>query len=398
MSVTEYVTPPTSMTHEEAVARAKAFAPVIRERAASAEKERRQPLETIQELTNAGLARLLTPKHWGGYELSFDAFADAVIEISKADASAGWCYSFLNIHAWLLAHYPEAAQRDVWADTPDVALADSFVPAGKVSRVEGGYRVSGDWPFVSGVDHCEWSMLSGFTPSVTGGPPDLNVFLIPRSDYEIVDTWFVAGLKASGSKNVVVRDAFVPEHRVVNLIALSEGNSPGATLNSHPMYRHPLLALFEVALTSPIIGATIGAYETWREIMRTKTTRITGIPLTAFTHQQIRLAETEAEISAAQSFLRGILDVCRTDGQITLDQRMRNHRDYAYLTQLCLRAIERIYLASGGNANYDNNPLQRYWRDIHAMGSHAAIGFDTATETFGLHELGLPRNPRDPYV
>lgn len=397
MSLTEHVTPPVSMTHEEAVARAKQLAPAIRERAARAEQERQQLPETIQEITEAGLARLLTPKHWGGYELGFTTFADAVIEIAKADASAGWCYAFLNIHAWFLAHYPEQAQRDVWEHSPDVALADSFIPAGKVTRVEGGFRVSGNWPWVSGIDHSTWSMLSGFTPTNTGGPPDLNVFLIPRQDYEIEDTWFVAGLKASGSKNVLVHDAFVPEHRVVNLIALSEGNSPGAVLNPHPMYRHPLLALFPTALTAPIVGAAIGAYEAWREVMRTKSTRITNIPLTAFTHQQIRLAETEAEIRAAESFLRGIITVIESDGPITLDQRIRNHRDFAYLTQLCLRAIERIYLASGGNANYDSNPLQRYWRDIHAMGAHAAIGYDTAGETFGLNELGLPRSTRDPY-
>lgn len=401
MSVTEQwegVTPPGSMTYEEAVARAKDFAPVIRERADRAERERQQPQETIDEITDSGLARLLTPKRWGGYELGLGAFVDTVIEIAKADASAGWCYSFLNIHAWLLAHYPDEAQRDVWANTPDVALADSFVPAGKVTRVTGGYRISGNWPFVSGVDHSEWSMLSGLMPSETGGAPGPHVFLIPRSDYEIEDTWFVAGLRASGSKNVIVRDAFVPEHRVVNLMALAEGQVPGTALNTHPMYRHPLLALFPTALTAPIVGATMGAYETWRETMRTKSTRITGIPLTSFTHVQIRLAETEAEISAARSFLREIVEVGSSDGQITLEQRARNHRNYGYLAQLCLRAIERIYLSSGGNANYESNPLQRYWRDIHAMGSHAAIGFDTASETFGLLELGLPRNPRDPYL
>jgi 3-hydroxy-9,10-secoandrosta-1,3,5(10)-triene-9,17-dione monooxygenase len=398
MSVTEHVTPPGSMTYEEAVARAKDFAPVMWERADRAERERQQPQETIDELTAAGLARLLTPKRWGGYELGIRAFVDAVIEIARADASAGWCYSFLNIHAWLLAHYPDEAQRDVWANTPDVALADSFVPAGKVTRVAGGYRVSGNWPFVSGVDHSLWSMLAGLVFSETGGAPSPHVFLIPRSDYEIEDAWFVAGLRASGSKNVIVRDAFVPEHRVVNLMELAEGHAPGAALNTHPMYRHPLLALFPTALTAPIVGATLGAYETWRETLRTKSTRITSIPLTAFTHLQIRLAETEAEISAARSFLREIVEVASTDGPITLEQRARNHRNFGYLTQLCLRAVERIYLSSGGNANYDSNPLQRYWRDIHAMGSHAAIGFDTAAETFGLLELGLPRNPRDPYL
>jgi 3-hydroxy-9,10-secoandrosta-1,3,5(10)-triene-9,17-dione monooxygenase len=398
MSVTEHMMPPGSMTCEEAVARAKNFAPVIRERADRAERARQQPQETIDEIIASGLARLLTPKRWGGYELGLQTFVDTVIEIAKADASAGWCYSFLNIHAWFLAHYPDEAQRDVWGTTPDVAMADSFVPAGKVTRVTGGYRISGNWPFVSGIDHSEWCMLSGIMPSESGSALGPHVFLLPRSDYEIEDTWFVAGLKASGSKNVVVRDAFVPEHRVVDLMALAEGNAPGAMLNTHPMYRHPLLALFPIALTAPIVGATLGAYEWWRETIRTRSTRITGIPLTSFTHVQIRLAETEAEISAASSFLREIAEVGSTDGHITLELRARNHRNFGYLTQLCLRAIERIYLSSGGNANYESNPLQRYWRDIHAMGSHAAIGFDTAAETFGLLELGLPRNPRDPYL
>jgi 3-hydroxy-9,10-secoandrosta-1,3,5(10)-triene-9,17-dione monooxygenase len=355
-------------------------------------------METIQELTNAGLARLLTPKIWGGYELGFDTFADAVIEIGKADASAAWCYSFLNIHAWFLAHYSEEAQRDVWEHSPDVALADSFIPTSQVTRVEGGYRISGNWPWVSGIDHCEWCMLAGFTPTETGGAPDLNVFLLPRSDYEIEDTWFVAGLKGSGSKNVVVKDAFIPAHRVVNLIALSDGNAPGAVLNRHPMYQHPLMALFEIALVTPILGATMGAYEVWREVMRTKYTRLTGLPLNAFTHQQIRLTESAAEISSARLLLQQTLDVGRQEGPLTFDQRMLNHRNFAYIAQLCVRVVERIYVSSGGNTNYDSHPLQRFWRDVHAMAAHAAIGFDVAGESFGLHELGLPRNPRDPYV
>jgi 3-hydroxy-9,10-secoandrosta-1,3,5(10)-triene-9,17-dione monooxygenase len=221
MSTTEHISPPVSMTREEAVARAKDFAPVVRERASSAEKERRQPLETIQEITDAGLARLLTPRHWGGYELGLDTYVDAVIEIAKGDAAAGWCYSFLNIHAWFLAHFPEEAQHDVWGNTPDVPLAESVIPAGKATPLEGGYLLSGSWPFVSGIDHCKWAMLAGMTPSTPNSPPEPRVFLIPRSDYEIEDTWFVAGLKGSGSKTAVVQGAFVPEHRTVSMIALS---------------------------------------------------------------------------------------------------------------------------------------------------------------------------------
>jgi 3-hydroxy-9,10-secoandrosta-1,3,5(10)-triene-9,17-dione monooxygenase len=384
------------MTHAEAIELARSFAPVIRERAVQAEQKRRQPMETIQELTSAGLARLLTPRAWGGYELGFDAFADAVIEIGKADASAGWCFSFLNVHAWFLAHYPEQAQRDVWSVSPDVALADSFIPAGRVTRVEGGFRVSGTWPFVSGIDHSTWAMLAGFIPGEQAPGP--HVFLMPESDYEIEDTWFVAGLKGSGSKSVVVKDVFVPLHRAVNLIELSDGISPGATLNPHPMYRHAALAIFPCALVSPIVGATIGAYDLMRENLRTKSTRITGTALSTYSHQQIRLTENSIDISNAQHLLREVLAIACSEGPITLEQRMLCHRNFAAIAKLCVSVVERIYLSSGGSANYESHPLQRYWRDIHAMASHSALGFDMAGETYGLHEIGQPRNPRDPYL
>ena len=398
MSITEHVTPQSSIMRDEAIERARVLTTSIRERAAAAEKARYQLPETIYDIVDAGLVRLLTPARWGGYELGFDTFVDTVIEIGKADASASWCYSFLNIHAWLLAHFPEEAQHDVWHKTPDVLMADSLIPAGKVTSTDSGYRISGSWPWVSGIDHSEWSLLSGMMPSPESGAYEPYMFLIPRQDYEIEDTWFVAGLKASGSKTAVVQDAFVPKHRVVRLADLSEGNSPGAVVNTHPMYRHPLMALFPSALTSPILGATIGAYELWRENNRTRATRITGIQLSTFSHQQIRIAETEGEITSAQSFMRRALDIIRSHEPLTLEQRIQNHRDYAYLTQLCLRAIERIYLTSGGSANYESNPLQRYWRDVHAMGAHVAINFDTAGETFGRQELGLMRNPNDPAV
>lgn len=398
MSITEHVKSQGSITHDDAVARAKVLASAIRERADAAERARHQLPETIQGIVDAGLVRLLTPARWGGYELGFDTFVDTVIEIGKADAAASWCYSFLNIHAWLLAHFPEEAQYDVWHKTPDVLMADSLIPAGKVTNADNGYRISGSWPWVSGIDHSEWSLLSGLMPTPDGASFEPYMFLIPRHDYEIQDTWFVTGLRASGSKTAVIRDAFVPRHRVVRLADLSEGTSPGAVVNTHPMYQHPLMTLFPSALTAPILGATLGAYEVWRENNRTRATRITGIQLSTFSHQQIRIAETEGEITAAQSFLRRALDIIRSDGPITLEQRIQNHRDYAYLTQLCLRAIERIYLTSGGTANYESNPLQRYWRDVHAMGAHVAINFDTAGETFGRQELGLMRNPNDPTI
>jgi 3-hydroxy-9,10-secoandrosta-1,3,5(10)-triene-9,17-dione monooxygenase len=398
-SLVAAMTPPEHLTPGEVVERAKACAPAIRERAFEAEKARCQPPETIRELIGSGLTRLLTPRRWGGYELDFEAAVAAILEIGKADASAAWCYSFILIHNWFLAHYPDQAQCDVWAHTPDVILADSFIPAGRVTRVEGGYHMSGNWAWVSGIDHSSWVMLAGMMPEPLDDPSGHGpyLFLLPRDDYEIEDTWFVAGLEASGSKNVIVRDAFIPNHRVVSLSALREGVSPGAALNTHPMYRQPLMLLFAVGLTAPIIGAVMGAYELWCETASARSTRITGIPLRSFTHHQIRIAETAAEIGSMQLLMQQILDTACIEGA-TIEHRLQNHRNFAYIAQLALRSIERIYVSSGGSVNYKTNPLQRFWRDVHAMAAHSALGWDTAGETYGLYAIHQPLNLHDPYV
>ncbi len=396
MIISERVMPSRGMTDEEAVLRARALAPAIRERAATAEVQRRQPDETIEDIINAGLVRLLTPVRWGGHELSFDGFVDSVIEIAKADGSAGWCYSFLIIHSWVMATFPEQAQREVWGNNPDALLATSLIPAGRTVRVEAGYLLSGNWPWSSGVDYCEWNMLAGLImPNASGEHPEPRIFLLPRSDYEILDTWFVAGQKSTGSKNVVVKDAFVPEHRTIRLTDIREGRPPGSAVNPSPLYQLPLISAFPSALASPILGATIGAYETWRNASHNKCTMYSREQVATLTHQQIRLAEVAAGIDSAHLLLKRTLDVLRRGSAVSLEERVRNRRDYAYVAHLCVQATQRLFLASGGGANYESNLMQRYWRDVHAMSAHAGLNLDAAGENFGRLELGLPLNPHE---
>lgn len=386
--------PSSDMTHEEAVARARALAPAIRERAAVAEAQRRQPEETIQEILDAGLVRLLMPRRWGGYELPVDALVDSAIEIARADASAGWCYSFLVAHAWLLAHFPDEAQHDVWISNPDALIATSFAPVGHFTQVDGGYQLSGNWPWSSGVDHCEWAMLAAL-PTSQDGPP--RIFLLPRSNYDILDTWFVAGLAASGSKNVQVKDQFVREHRTLLLPELASGHTPGAAINTGPLYHLPLLSVFPVFVAAPLLGTTLAAYETWRDTSRSKYTRMSNELVAAFSHQQIRLAEIAMDIAAADALLRETLDMIRAGRLASPERYNRARLSYAALARLCLQAVERLYTNSGGSANYDTNPMQRYWRDAHAMGAHIGLNFDIAGEAFGRAELGLPPNAHDPF-
>ncbi|WP_437508943.1 acyl-CoA dehydrogenase family protein [Sorangium sp. So ce1099] len=390
---------PATMTHAEAVERARAMADDVRARAGEAEALRRMPEATIQGFVDAGLVRLLTPRAFGGHELAFDAFADATIEIARADGSSGWCFSFLNVHSWLLATFPVGAQEDVWRKNPDARLANVNVPAGQAARVDGGYRLSGDWPWASGIQHCDWAMLAGLVPAeagAAGGPPEVRLFLIPREDWEVRDTWRVTGQRGTGSHNVVVKDRLVPHHRTATMAELSGGQSPGGAFHENPIYRLPFIAALAPSLIATIVGASQGAYQRWRAATRDRCTMYSREQVASLSHQQIRLAEISAEIDAAELMLRRSLDTLRAGGPLSMEQRVRIRRDYAYSAVLCVRAVERIYNASGGGANYESNPIQRDWRDVHAMAAHAGINFDAAAENFGRMELGLPLNPRDP--
>lgn len=383
------------LTYEEAVARARALAPAIEKRALAAEAQRRQPMETIQEIIDAGLVRMLVPKRWGGYELSIDALIDSAIEIARADASAGWCYAFLVIHGCFLAHFPEQAQRDVWTNNPDALMMATLAPAGHFKRVEEGYQLSGKWAWSSGVDHCQWAMLTA-VPESQDGPP--QVFLLPSSDYAVLDTWFVAGLSASGSQTVEVKEQFVPAHRAMLLPELMGILPLQVATNTGPLYRKPLLSMFPIILSALLLGTTQRAYETWRETSRSKPTAFTNEQVASFTHQQIRLAEIAMDIEAAQALHHKALDSLLAAEPVSPDRHNWIRVACATTTRLCIRAIEDIYTHSGAGANYSTNPLQRYWRDVHAMSVHPVLSFDRAGEAFGRAELGLPPKSFDPFA
>jgi 3-hydroxy-9,10-secoandrosta-1,3,5(10)-triene-9,17-dione monooxygenase len=381
------------MTYEEAVARARSLAPAIAEHAAAAEVQRHLPEEIVQAIVEAGLVRLLTPARWGGHELGFSAYVDSTLEMAKADASVGWCYSFFVMHSWMLAQFSEKAQRDVWESNPDALITTSFVPIGRaMPPANGGYILNGNWPWSSGVDYSSWCILGGLLPPSGDTPPEPALFLVPRSDYEILDTWFVAGLKASGSKNVLLKEVFVPEHRVVRLLEIRDGGGPGTTVNPGRLYSLPFFTANAPGFVAPIVGATLGAYETWRQTNSNKLTAFTREQVAMLSHVQIRLAEIEAKIQTARLFLQATLDGINSSHSLSLEQRFHYMRDIGYIAKVCVEAVERIFLASGGSANYETHPLQRYWRDIHAMAAHASLNFDASGENFGRMELGLPHN------
>ena len=224
----------TAVTRDELLSRAAALVPVVGERAARAEQLRRLPDETLADLIDAGLFRIANPDRFGGVGLDLDTVFDVAIELGRGCGSTAWVYCVLAAHTWMLGLWPEQAQDEYFAAGPDTLASSSLDPGqARVEVVAGGYRLAGHWSFSSGCDAASWALLGGL------GPTGLTYFLVPMAKVTIVDTWFVSGLRGTGSKDLVIEDAFVPNHRVAELRLLAEGQSDGWALHRRPSYRGP---------------------------------------------------------------------------------------------------------------------------------------------------------------
>jgi 3-hydroxy-9,10-secoandrosta-1,3,5(10)-triene-9,17-dione monooxygenase len=383
------------MTPETYLARVRALLPALRERAVPAEKLRRVPDETIADFQEAGLFRCLQPKRYGGFELDPATLYQAVIEVGAVCGSTGWILGVIGIHNWHLALFPPQAQDDIWGKDTSIQVSTSLAPTGTVTRVDGGFRLQGRWPFSSGCDFCHWAALGGVVPPLEdGAPPDVRTFLVPRSDYTIDDTWYAVGLCATGSKDVVVDDAFVPEYRTHSYRDAFYLTNPGAVVNDGPLYRLPFGLVFPACISSPAIGVALGALAAFREQTITRISPRDKSRVAEDPFVQFSLAEAAAEVTAARDRLLGnfgeaMRTVCE-GGELSLAQRARYRWDTAKAADRSVRAVDRLFEASGGRGIFLDNPIQRAWRDVHAIRAHAGNNLERAAFVFGRSELGLP--------
>src|ERR1700761_4411446 len=208
---------------DELVGRARALAPKLRERAVRAERERNVPQDSVDEFIAAGLIHTLQPKRWGGYEHDHEVAFNIAIELGKSTCgSSAWCLNYLADHACMLALFPEEAQHDVWSRDKAACIATSAAPTGKVQLAPGGYRLDGRWSWCSGLRHSQWIMIGGLVFRPGEEHPDMRLYLVPVSELKTDDTWFCAGLRASGSIPCIADNVFVPEHRSVSFQTLRE--------------------------------------------------------------------------------------------------------------------------------------------------------------------------------
>jgi 3-hydroxy-9,10-secoandrosta-1,3,5(10)-triene-9,17-dione monooxygenase len=384
-----------SATRQELMARVHALAQRFAGRVEAAEEARRISAESAADMLNAGLARILMPPRHGGYGLDFDTWYDAVLELSKVDASHGWCASLIIHHAHLIAQYPEETQQEIWADGPDVAIAASFAPRTQVRRVDGGYRVSGQQSaFASGVDHSTWVMVGGMAPTET--QPDWLLFMIPPGQYTVHDTWFTAGMRGTGSKTIVTDDVFVPAARALRLADLRDGKGPGGLVNDGLIYRTAFFFYAPLTFALPMLGAAQGAYEHFRHWTRTRV-GIDGTKVADKASVQVRLARAAADLDAAELLLRRTTQAHHGPQAEWPRLLARSVRDFARVSEVTVAVIDELLALSGTAGFATSHPLQRSWRDIHFASAHIGVNPEMNYAHFGRMELGLPRDPNRPF-
>jgi 3-hydroxy-9,10-secoandrosta-1,3,5(10)-triene-9,17-dione monooxygenase len=382
-------------THEAVLARVRALTPGIRERAAAAEDARTIPRDVVDALLAAGITRILMPPRFGGYGLGFDTWFEVVREIAKADASHAWCASLMIHHQHYVGQFSEAAQKAVWADGVDASIAASIQPVGRVAPVDGGYRVSGQFPFASGINHSRWLIVGALLE--IGGRPEAMFFLIPPGEYKVVDSWFTVAMRATGSNTAVCEDVFVREDFTIRLSDLREGRAPGGKLHAHPIYRAPFISYAPLTFVTPMLGAAQGAYEMFRDWTKGGRRGTRGGVLAEMTSVQVRLARVAADLDATELLLRRAVEVAQAPTQPSLELRARSMRDFSRAVELCIGVIDTLIGMSGTGGFAVSHPIQRVWRDIHFAGMHVALNPEQNFSHYGRVELGLPRDPHLPF-
>jgi 3-hydroxy-9,10-secoandrosta-1,3,5(10)-triene-9,17-dione monooxygenase len=378
------------------VTRAEALIPQLRDRAVQTEELRRLPPETERELHEAGLFRIVQPKRVGGGEFDYVALVDCAEALGRGDASVAWNFGNLASHHWMLAMFDKRAQDLVWNKDANALIASSFIfSAGRARKVDGGYRLRGNWPFSSGVESSEWNMLAGVVSSDDDADGiEYRIFLLNKSEYRIIDTWNTTGLRGTGSNDVEVTDAFVAEPMTVAVHDLAGGPTPGSAANPNVLYALPVFSLFPYVLSGVALGNAQACLDDYIDVARHRASTYNRTKLGDLQSTQIKIAEASAKIDAARLIMRSASIEAMADARRgyvpDIAGKTKLRRDGAYSVNLCTEAVSLLFSASGARGLFTTGALQRQFRDAHAINSHITFNFDAAGTNYGRVALGLP--------
>ncbi|GAA0232264.1 flavin-dependent monooxygenase [Actinomadura nitritigenes] len=380
--------------------KARAAAPALAAADAASAEQGKLTEAAVAALESTGVLRALQPARWGGGEAHLAEYADTVIEIGRASASAGWVASVVGVHPWQIALFPEETQKEVWGDDPGRRIASSYTPTGRIEKVPGGYRVSGRWSFSSGSGICSGVILGGIAGrrEVNGTEyPDFTSVILDEADYRIEDTWNVAGLRGTGSNDIVVDGVLVPEHRGQSHVHYTHGLGtplPGQELNDGPLYRTPWAVTFNLIIAAGALGACLGFYDQWVTETRARRTNY-GQLLREEPVVQDHLAEAAWQLDAAVLKVRRtaseLMEHAERGGIPSPEQRAFWRWDVARSANAAVDTVQELMRVSSGRSAFVDHPLQTRFQDAIAAGSHAFLFDDPLAKAWGGRHLGAEK-------
>ncbi len=339
-----------------------AMADQLRDQAAEAERIGRLTDDTVKLMKGAGLIRLLQTKQYQGFEVHPREFAETTMATAALDPAAGWIVGVVGVHPYQLAYADPRVAAEIWADDVDTWMASPYAPQGVAKPVDGGYIFNGRWQFSSGTDHCDWIILGAMLGDEKGiplRPPQMLHMILPRKDYEIVDdSWNVVGLRGTGSKDVIVKDAFVPGYRTMDATKVMDGTAQREAGMTEPLYLMPWSTMFPHAIGEAAAGITAARQEL--------------------------LANADR-----------IYDMVAAGKEVSFADRAAGRRTQVRAVWRAVSAVDEIFARSGGNAARMDKPLQRYWRDVHVGQMHAIHVPGTTYHASALSSIGIdpPEGP-----
>jgi 4-hydroxyphenylacetate 3-monooxygenase len=371
--------------------------PLVVDNVAQAEQERKVPDANIAALRQSGFFAAFQPKRFGGLEVGADEYGPTVVDLAGACGSTAWASGLLAQHAHMVALMSDELQHEIWDSDPGALVSSSVAPLGKAEPVAGGVRLSGRFGWSSGCDHASWAILGFRRPdALLDGYVSTHYAVVPRTDYAIHDDWHVAGLNGTGSKTLLVDDVFVPEHRIDSAYGLMSGQSKGFGTNDGCIFHSHFAHWFAMGFSAVSLGIARRFLDVYADKVSTRVRAYTGANVGESAPAYMRLAESHHQVRAAQATLVADWSAFTTKARLrvlpTAEEDVYWRSNQAYATKLAIDAVDRLFTASGGSAWYQDNEMQRLWRDSKMTGAHTYSDYDIAAQSLGRSLLGLPRD------
>ena len=389
----------TATDTDELLERAAALRPVLERNAAKGEEDRRIADESIDALVEAGLFKITVPLRFGGHEVDIRTKLEVSAAVAEGDGATGWVLALINVCHWLVGLYRDQAQQDIFGADPDARVCGVLAPSVETRREDGGLVVSGRWPWASGSLHATWGLVGVLDRDAAGAIAEHALALIPMTDLAVEDTWFVAGMKGTGSNTLVADEVFVPDHRLLSVPKAIENEYPTEHADE-PLYRSSFIPVLALILVGPQLGLARAA----RDLVIAKAPR-RAISYTSFERQTDSVAFQVEVARAAMMVDTAHLHAFRAAGEIDAAARRGEKLDYVtrarvradtgYTAETVRAAIDRLVSAHGASSFADSSPMQRIWRDANTAGRHAVVSPTVSLEVYGKALLGVDNDVTD---